>query len=139
MPSVLDSVRVSFGEPNRAGAYTVGAVTENPNYETAFGMGALLVKMRASGVSLDWNESIPGGKLTAEQAQTFDFGATLTYDGEPADGSVRYLYSGFTSKWRVYSSTTTPPTEPGRYVQTVVTLGGNYQAKPITRSFQITK
>ena len=29
--------------------------------------------------------------------------------------------------------------EPGRYVMTVVTLGGNYQAAPITRSFQITK
>lgn len=139
MPSVLDSVRVSFGEPNRAGAYTVAAVTENPNYETAFGMGALLVKMRTSGVSLNWNQTISGGKLTAEQAKTFDFGATLTCDGQPANGNVRYLYSGVTSKWRVYSSTTTPPTEPGRYVQTVVTLGGNYQAAPVTRSFQITK
>ncbi|MBP3310725.1 MAG: hypothetical protein J6L72_00645 [Butyricicoccus sp.] len=139
MPSVLDSVRVSFGEPNRAGAYTVAAVTENPNYETAFGMGALLVKMRTSGVSLNWNQTISGGKLTAEQAKTFDFSATLTCDGEPANGNVRYLYSGLTSKWRVYSSTTTPPTEPGRYVQTVVTLGGNYQAAPVTRSFQITK
>ena len=49
------------------------------------------------------------------------------------------LYSGFTSKWKPYSSTTTPPTEPGRYVVTVVTLGGNYQAAPITRAFQITK
>ena len=32
--------------------------------------------------------------------------------------------SGFTSKWRAYSSTTTPPTEPGRYTMTVVVLGG---------------
>ena len=31
--------------------------------------------------------------------------------------------SGFTSKWRAYSSTTTPPTEPGRYTMTVVVLG----------------
>ena len=31
--------------------------------------------------------------------------------------------SGFTSKWRAYSSTTTPPTEPGRYTKTVVVLG----------------
>ena len=30
--------------------------------------------------------------------------------------------SGFTSKWRAYSSTTTPPTEPGRYTMTVVVL-----------------
>ena len=65
----------------------------------------------------------------------------MSYDGNTSisQESVSYLYSGFTSKWRVYSSTTTPPTEPGRYVMTVVTLGGNYQAAPITRSFQITK
>lgn len=42
-------------------------------------------------------------------------------------------------KWKIYSSTTTPPTEPGSYVMTVVTLGGNYQAAPITRGFKITK
>ena len=51
---------------------------------------------------------------------------------------VKYLYSGFTSKWRIYSSTT-PPTEPGSYVVTVCIIGGNHMAAPITRSFQITK
>ena len=56
----------------------------------------------------------------------------------PDQSSVHVLYSGFTSKWKVYSSTTAP-TEPGRYVMTVVVLGGDYQAAPITRSFQITK
>lgn len=141
MPGILDSVRISFGAPSRAGLYTVAVVTDNQNYETGFGMGFLLVKMRLSGVNLTWNEEIQNGKLTAEEAKTFDFSATLSYDGVATDSqeSVSYLYSGFTSKWRVYSSTTTPPTEPGRYVMTVVTLGGNYQAAPITRSFQITK
>lgn len=81
------------------------------------------------------------GKLTAEEAKNFDFGVTLMYDGKPAEKqtNVHYLYSGFTSRWKPYSSTTTPPTEPGHYVVTVVTLGGNYQAAPITRAFQITK
>lgn len=141
MPGILDSVRISFGAPSRAGLYTVAVVTDNQNYETGFGMGFLLVKMRLSGVNLTWDEEIQNGKLTAEEAKTFDFGATLSYDGDTSisQESVSYLYSGFTSKWRVYSSTTTPPTEPGRYVMTVVTLGGNYQAAPITRSFQITK
>lgn len=141
MPGILDSVRISFGAPSRAGLYTVAVVTDNQNYETGFGMGFLLVKMRLSGVNLTWNQEIQNGKLTAEEAKTFDFSATLSYDGVATDSqeSVSYLYSGFTSKWRVYSSTTTPPTEPGRYVMTVVTLGGNYQAAPITRSFQITK
>ena len=140
-PGLLDSVRVAFGTPDQAGIYTVCAVTNNKNYETGFGMGTLVVKKHYSGVKLQWNQTIPNGKLTAEQAADFDFGVTLMYNGDPAakQTNVHYLYSGFTSKWKVYSSTTTPPTEPGRYVMTVVTLGGNYQAAPITRSFQITK
>lgn len=140
-PGLLDNVRVAFGTPDQAGIYTVYAITNNKNYETGFGMGALVVKKHYSGVKLQWNNTIPNGKLTAEQAKNFDFGVTLMYDGNPAkkQTNVHYLYSGFTSKWKPYSSTTTPPTEPGRYVMTVVTLGGNYQAAPITRSFQITK
>lgn len=140
-PGLLDNVRVAFGTPDQAGIYTVYAITNNKNYETGFGMGALVVKKHYSGVKLQWNQTIPNGKLTAEEAKSFDFGVTLMYDGNPAEKqtNVHYLYSGFTSKWKPYSSTTTPPTEPGRYVVTVVTLGGNYQAAPITRAFQITK
>ena len=140
-PGLLDNVRVAFGTPDQAGIYTVYAITNNKNYETGFGMGALVVKKHYSGVKLQWNQTIPNGKLTAEQAADFDFSVTLMYNGEPAakQTNVHYLYSGFTSKWKPYSSTSTPPTEPGRYVMTVVTLGGNYQAAPITRSFQITK
>ena len=140
-PGLLDDVRVAFGTPDQAGIYTVYAITNNKNYETGFGMGALVVKKHYSGVKLQWNQIIPNGKLTAEEAKSFDFSVTLMYDGKPAEKqtNVHYLYSGFTSKWKPYSSTTTPPTEPGRYVVTVVTLGGNYQAAPITRAFQITK
>lgn len=140
-PGLLDNVRVAFGTPDQAGIYTVYAITNNKNYETGFGMGALVLKKHYSGVKLQWNQTIPNGKLTAEEAKNFDFGVTLMYDGNPAkkQTNVHYLYSGFTSKWKPYSSTTTPPTEPGRYVVTVVTLGGNYQAAPITRAFQITK
>lgn len=141
LPGLLDNVRVAFGTPDQAGIYTVCAVTNNKNYETGFGMGALVVKKHYSGVKLQWNQTIPNGKLTAEEAADFDFSVTLMYNGEPAakQTNVHYLYSGITSKWKPYSSTSTPPTEPGRYVMTVVTLGGNYQAAPITRSFQITK
>ena len=140
-PGLLDNVRVAIGTPDQAGIYTVYAITNNKNYETGFGMGALVLKKHYFGVKLQWNQTIPNGKLTAEEAKNFDFGVTLMYDGNPAkkQTNVHYLYSGFTSRWRPYSSTTTPPTEPGRYVVTVVTLGGNYQAAPITRAFQITK
>ena len=140
LTGLLDNVRVAIGTPDQAGLYAVTAVTNNKNYETGVGTGMLLVKKHYSGVKLQWNQTIPNGKLTAEEAANFDFKATLSYNGNSvSQDNVHYLYSGFTSKWRPYSNTTTPPTEPGRYVVTVVTLGGNYQAAPITRAFQITK
>lgn len=139
-PGLLDNVRVAFGTPDQAGIYTVYAITNNKNYETGVGTGMLLVKKHYSGVKLTWNQNFTNGKISAADAANFDFKATLSYNGNSvSQDNVHYLYSGFTSKWRPYSSTTTPPTEPGRYVMTVVTLGGNYQAAPITRSFQITK
>lgn len=141
LPSLVDSVSIAFGTPNHAGLYLTTVVTDNKNYETSVGVGMLLVKMRVSGVKLIWNEAIANGKLTAKQALNFDFNATVTYNGETIrdQSNIHYVYTGVTSKFRLYSSTTTPPAEPGRYVVTVVTLGGNYQAAPITRSFQITK
>lgn len=139
--TLLDNVRIALRTPDQVGIYTVYAITNNDNYNTGFGMGALVVKKHYSGVKLDWNQDFTNGKISAADVKNFDFGATLSYNGEQVEdqSSVHYLYSGFTSKWRPYSSTTTPPTEPGRYVVTVVTLGGNYQAAPITRAFQITK
>ena len=138
--TLLDKVRIALRTPDQVGIYTVYAITNNDNYNTGFGMGALVVKKHYSGVKLTWNQNFTNGKLTQEEAKDFDFGATLSYNGKQVEdqSSVHYLYSGFTSKWKPYSSTTAP-TEPGRYVMTVVTLGGNYQAAPMTRSFQITK
>lgn len=141
LPGLLDNVRVAIGTPNQAGLYVVTAVTNNKNYETGVGTGMLLVKKHYSGVKLTWNQNFTNGKISAAEVANFDFKATLSYNGNSdiSQDNVHYLYSGFTSKWKPYSSTTTPPTEPGRYVVTVVTLGGNYQAAPITRAFQITK
>lgn len=141
LPSITDGVRVGFGAPkNQAGLYTVTVITDNKNYNTGVGVGALLVRMNLKGVKLTWNQDL-GKQISAADAKEFDFGATLSFDGDVtiSQSSVHYLYSGFTSKWKPYSSTTKAPTEPGRYTMTVVTLGGSYQAAPITRSFQITK
>lgn len=138
LPSIADNLRISIGAPNHAGIYSVTAVTDNKNYNTGVGAGALVLK--ADKAKLVWNQSI-GKKISAAEAAGADFGAHLEIGGERVDdqSSVSVLYSGFTSKWRAYSSTTTPPTEPGRYTMTVVVLGGNYLASPINRSFQITK
>lgn len=137
LPGIADSVRIAFGSPNHAGIYAVTAVTDNRNYKTGVGVGALVLK--ADKAKLVWKQDI--GKISAADAANADFMAELTVDGVAVadQSSVHVLYSGFTSKWKPYSSTTTPPTEPGRYVMTVVVLGGNYSAAPITRTFQITK
>lgn len=137
---IVDGIRVSFGTPSRAGLYSAIAVTENKNYNVGVGYGTILVRLNTSGVKLNWNQGI-SGSMTSAQAQEFDFGVTLSVDGDVTvnQSSVHYLYSGLTSKLRIYSSTTTPPTEPGSYVVTVVTLGGDYLAAPITRTFRITK
>ena len=141
MPSLVDSVRIAFGTPNRAGLYTVTAITDNVNYETGVGIGMVLVKMRASGVTLTWNQEIPGGKLTADQAKTVDFGVMLSYNGDVtiSQSNVHFLYSGFTSSWGIYSSTTTPPTEPGSYIGTGVALVGKSREAAITRTCTITE
>ena len=141
LPGIADNVRVGFGTPNKAGLYTVTAITDNKNYETGVGVGALLVKMHSKGVKLNWNQTISGGKMTQAEAQEFDFGVTLSYNGDTtiAQDNIHFLYTGFTSKFKPYTSTTKAPTEPGLYTVTVVTLGGNYQAAPITRTFRITK
>ena len=138
LPGIADNVRVGFGTPNRPGLYAVTAVTDNKNYETGVGIGALLVKQHVKGVKLIWNQKLT--KISKEEAQNFDFKATVTYNGETvSDENVHYLYTGVQSNLKPYSSTTTAPTEPGVYTMTVLTLGGNYKAAPITRTFTITK
>lgn len=138
LPAVGDNLRIAVGVPNHAGAYSVTAITNNKNYNVGVGVGALVLK--ADKAKLVWKQDI-GKKISAADAKNTNFAAELQMNGTAVSdqSSVHVLYSGLTSKWKVYSSTTTAPTEPGRYVMTVVVLGGNYQAAPITRSFQITK
>ena len=140
LPGIADNVRVGFGTPNRPGLYAVTAITDNKNYETGVGIGALLVKQHVKGVKLVWNQKFTKGKISKEDAQNFDFKASVTYNGETvSDDNVHYLYTGVQSNLKPYSSTTKAPTEPGVYTMTVVTIGGNYKAAPITRTFTITK
>ena len=139
LPGVFDNTRVAFGTPNHAGVYTATAITDNANYNTGVGVGLLTVLKVTKGVKITWDEDIPK-KLTQEEAEAFNWDAYLTVDGVAVKdtSNIHYLYSGFTSKWKPYSSTTAP-TEPGRYVVTVVTINGDYLAAPVTRTFQITK
>lgn len=137
IPGVFDSTRVAIGSPNRAGMYLTTAITTNPNYKTGVGTSTLVVKMRASGASLTWNND-KTTYTTAELASS-PLGATLMRDGEAChnqDG-VHYRYVGTTDTHRLYISSKAP-TEPGTYRQTAYILGGNDMAKSISRSITIT-
>ena len=137
IPGVFDSTRVAIGSPNRAGMYLVTAITSNPNYKTGVGTGTLVVKMRASGASLTWNNDQT--TFTTGELANSPLGATLMRGDTPAhnqDG-VHYRYIGTTDTHRLYISSKAP-TEPGTYRQTAYILGGNDMAKSISRSITIT-
>ena len=137
IPGVFDSTRVAIGSPNRAGMYLVTAITSNPNYKTGVGTGTLVVKMRASGASLTWDNDKT--TYTTSELESSPLGATLMRGDTPAhnqDG-VHYRYVGTTDTHRLYISSKAP-TVPGTYRQTAYILGGNDMAKSISRSITIT-
>lgn len=137
IPGVFDSTRVAIGSPNRAGMYLVTAITSNQNYKTGIGTGTLVVKMRASGASLTWNNDKT--TYTTGELESSPLGATLMRGDTPAhnqDG-VHYRYIGTTDTHRPYISSKAP-TEPGTYRQTAYIFGGNDMAKSISRSITIT-
>lgn len=137
IPGVFDSTRVAIGSPNRAGMYLVTAITSNPNYKTGVGTGTLVVKMRATGASLTWDNDRT--TYTTGELESSPLGATLMRGDTPAhnqDG-VHYRYIGTTDTHRLYISSKAP-TEPGTYRQTAYILGGNDMAKSISRSLTIT-
>lgn len=137
IPGVFDSTRVAIGSPNRAGMYLTTAITSNPNYKTGVGMGTLVVKMRATGASLVWNNDKT--TYTTSELESSPLGATLMRDGQAASNQdgVHYRYVGTTDTHRLYISSKAP-TAPGTYRQTAYILGGNDMAKSISRSITIT-
>lgn len=137
LPGVFDSTRVAIGSPNRAGMYLTTAITSNPNYKTGVGTSTLIVKMRATGANLVWNNDQT--TFTTDELESGPLGATLMRGEQAAhnqDG-VHYRYVGTTDTHRLYISSKAP-TEPGTYRQTAYILGGNDMAKSISRSITIT-
>lgn len=137
IPGVFDSTRVAIGSPNRAGMYLTTAITSNPNYKTGVGTSTLVVKMRATGANLVWNNDQT--TFTTDELANSPLGATLMRGDTPAhnqDG-VHYRYIGTTDTHRLYISSKAP-TAPGTYRQTAYILGGNDMAKSISRSITIT-
>ena len=132
LPGVFDNWAVAVGVPGRAGTYAAAAVALNKNYNPGFGIGLLVVKQHFFGTKLAWNQ-VPDGAIPAADVANFDFGAHAEYKGTVLGGqTVKYSFTGFTASGRLYISSSVP-TEPGRYLCTAYTFGGNFLALPITR------
>ena len=137
-PGVMDSKIVLGGTPTEAGVYTIAAISVNPNYKTSVAMGYLTIAPATEDVTLEWNVELPSKNMSIEDAGKFDFdvsawqGSTKVTD----KANVKVRFVGTDYEGNAYNSTTAP-TKPGYYSQTAYVLGGNYFAKPISRTFNI--
>ena len=141
MTELFDDAKICVGLPDHAGLYKAYAIAVNKNYNTGYASGTVLILMNVKNVKIVMNENFDK-KMTVETAkEVAKAPASLQHNGVTVkdQSSLHYLYTGIQSNLKPYQSTTDFPTEPGRYVVTVVTLGGDYLAPPVTRSFQITK
>lgn len=143
LPGIVDDMRIAIGTPNHAGIYQAFVITNNVNYNTAYGTGTVLVLKQFNGISLVKNSAFDanGGKITVSQAaEIADSVCILSNDDGPLDneaqGAVRYLFTGIKDSRGLYSNKTMP-TEPGRYIVTATVRGGDFFAFPKTFSFKI--
>lgn len=136
-----DDTTIAFGVPKHAGMYRAYAIAVNKNYNTNYASGTVLILMNVKNVKIVMNEKFSSKMDAATAAEVAKAPASLQHNGVTVkdQSSLHYLYTGIQSNLKPYQSTTEFPTEPGRYVVTVVTLGGDYLASPVTKSFQITK
>ena len=101
-------------------------------------MGYLTIAPATEDVTLEWNVELPSKNMSIEDAGKFDFdvsawqGSTKVTD--KANVKVRFIGTDY--EGNAYNSTTAP-TKPGYYSQMAYVLGGNYFAKPISRTFNI--
>lgn len=136
-----DDTTIAFGVPKHAGMYRAYAIAVNKNYNTNYATGTVLILMNVKNVKIVMNEKFSSKMDAATAAEVAKAPASLQHNGVTVkdQSSLHYLYTGIQSNLKPYQSTTDFPTEPGRYVVTVVTLGGDYLAPPVTKTFQITK
>ncbi len=146
IPEIADDTIIYIGTaPTHVGVYTAVAYVLDPNHNSDLGLGMLTVKMRVTGTSIDLNPILDRRVISAGQAAEIANGdkgavAVLSCDGQAVDQSnLRFVYSGITKSFKLYTGTSEFPTEPGRYTVTVMTVGGDYLAAPVTCSFRITK
>lgn len=137
----IDEAEIRIGElPTEAGVYTAAGVTVNSNYNTAIGVGTLVIAQKKTDAKLVFNQNIENkhNRLTAVEADSFNFGGHMEVNGNIVDDRTRIkaYYVGKTAEGKIVSGTE-PIKEEGEYTETIAIIGGNYLASPIVRTYTI--
>lgn len=140
LPGIADDLLIRFGTPAHAGMYKLFVVTNSKNYNTAIGLGALIVRIRTEGVKLEPNAELYRNKITVSEAKEYAEGtkkaALLEYNSS-ADGidqtAVQFWFTGMNT---VHAKKDFP-TKPGKYIVTASVVGGDYYAPPVTFTFTV--
>ena len=140
VPGIYD-VTLHIGElPTEAGLYTAAGMTVNSNYNTAIGVGTLTIAQKKTDSKLVFNQKISNkhNRLTAAEAENFDFGGHIEVDGNAVGDTtgIKTYYVGKKATGETVASET-PILEDGEYIETVSIIGGNYLATPIVRNYTI--
>ena len=132
--------------PTDIGVYLHGSVSTSSNYETAYDVGYLIIKPKATQVYLDFNYHDANGIITKDLLSRIDLGASA-YDeaaletlNPDATEEVRNLYFGLDETGNVITSLDASTLGNGAYTQlSFIADFGNelYYAVPIVRAFII--
>ena len=125
--------------PKNAGAYLVGAVTTDNNYETSYGLGYLVIKPQTTKVELAFNVVDENGFITSKAIKDgYDLGSHIVNDAAPAE-YLTNIYFGVTIDGEYYIANE-PTSTIGAYSQLAYIFNvGNemYYATPIVRAYAV--
>lgn len=143
-------IELSFGDynlPTDAGAYLVGAVVSDANYNTAADLGYLVIKPNAKQVELAFNIVDENGIITREAILSGDYdlgshvkqGDLTEEQLTSAEKKLSNVYAGVTINGEYYVGNK-PSAEVGAYTQIAYLLDlGNemFYAVPIARAYVV--
>ena len=133
--------------PDNIGAYIVGAVTADSNYETAVNAGYLVITPATVEVELDWLVDDENGIITLSHILNgeYDLGATVVkndlsdVDWQLANEAIKYVFVGVNLEGELIASRE-PIAQNGAYAELAYVLDwGNelFYSMPIARAFLI--
>lgn len=144
---VADLEIVIGGKPTDFGAYLVGSISADSNYETDIGAGYLVITPDGKKVELTWNVDDENGIITLPviQSGAYDLGAHVTkvYEGtiEEAQEQVLTLFLGVDEEGNMILTANQKALTYGAYTEVaLMSEFGNtmYYAEPLIRAFIVT-